>query len=575
MLKYLNQCLSIYLSHILQAILLVLLFSCNSSVANAHSHYTGQPIDFANLNISSLYIMDNKGEFALISKNLNNKSALPLYKNQGAYQLKIFFFSHPQTQDIWLQLRTKQLYKKVTLNQHTLTHTYMPLNRLLLPKDKLNEYKNELTIEFDILDGQQSHAFLDIALANAEALHQQSKQYSIATTSYAVLFIVFFITLLCTYLFLTHQNFILFSAIFYFNAALLTSFWALFWLQELPASLYNDTPTILSYLMGLSFLIMNLSLMNITVNTQAALIIFISILLYFLPIPIFLSFCIFTLLISIIIAPRKRPYVYLGMLTLVCCFTVIDQFNTFDYLIRTLESMILKSFLYQLEYFALSLFFIYFLIHSAQQFQKQSQQHLKLQIQKKNLELQLINKHIQPHFLMNALMSVQQQIELSPSDAIDMIELLSDEFQLLHKHIGRQFVPLKDEIEMCAKLLSFMGKQQQTDYKLETHIECHDLMIPAGILHTFVENGVKHGFKGIEPGIFIIKINLISNDLILWVENNGDNHHANKVESGLGLHYVRQQLEMWQPNKWHLNCEPTNNGWKNTISIKDFLSSRQ
>src|SRR5205085_2260579 len=70
-------------------------------------------------------------------------------------------------------------------------------------------------------------------------------------------------------------------------------------------------------------------------------------------------------------------------------------------------------------YFALN--FVFVCLLSSHALEVRREQH-----QKARLELEMLRRHLQPHFLMNTLTALSEWIEEDPKTAVKMIESLSD-----------------------------------------------------------------------------------------------------------------------------------------------------
>ena len=71
------------------------------------------------------------------------------------------------------------------------------------------------------------------------------------------------------------------------------------------------------------------------------------------------------------------------------------------------------------------------------QSKKQRRQHETALVNAARLEIELLKKNIQPHFLMNTLTSVMEWIEEDPTTGVKFIEALADEFRILSEVSNR------------------------------------------------------------------------------------------------------------------------------------------
>ncbi len=120
------------------------------------------------------------------------------------------------------------------------------------------------------------------------------------------------------------------------------------------------------------------------------------------------------------------------------------------------------------------------------------------QLRTARLELELLRRHMRPHFLMNVLNAVSDWVETDPPTAVRFIEALGTEFRALIALADRPLVPLVDELALCRSFLEVMGYREDRRFELEVAGHVHGIEIPPGILHTLIENGVTHG-AGLAP----------------------------------------------------------------------------
>jgi LytS/YehU family sensor histidine kinase len=83
-----------------------------------------------------------------------------------------------------------------------------------------------------------------------------------------------------------------------------------------------------------------------------------------------------------------------------------------------------------------------------------------------------------------------------------------------------------------------------------------------------VENGLTHGYKGRDSGVFELKC--IRGRPALRMELFNDSVIADSTAvrtEGTGLKYVRSRLEESYPGLWSLSAGQTENGWKVVIEI--------
>jgi LytS/YehU family sensor histidine kinase len=212
---------------------------------------------------------------------------------------------------------------------------------------------------------------------------------------------------------------------------------------------------------------------------------------------------------------------------------------------------------------------IFITIAIAHQINDQRKRFHKSELKTTRLELELLKKHIQPHFLLNSLNSIMAWVEEEPEVATKLITELSQELRLLMSFAGEKKIALSQEIKLCRVHLEVMSLRQEKDFKLLVTGETEGVMIPPLILHTIVENGISHGFRKSESGEFYL--NCKKDDggkTIIVLGNNGESSSGRKSDGGTGNLYIRSRLEEVYGRGWSYRSESTVNGWKSEIVFR-------
>lgn len=268
---------------------------------------------------------------------------------------------------------------------------------------------------------------------------------------------------------------------------------------------------------------------------------------------------------------QDKPNARLIALSLVVhlILLLLDETNLLDDAVAN-ANPVLKSFVYYLDYAGFALFSMVMLVVGARDIILARRREQAARLKSISLENELMRKHIQPHFLMNSLMALQQLIDTDQKTASHMVEALSEEFHLLTLASREPLIDSQTEIELCRIHLKIMSMQQRAKYRLETEGLDGTETIPPAIFHTLIENGLTHGFAGRSDGLFQLSKRHTPDGLIYTLSNNGcSDPSASKESTGSGLAYVRGRLEESFPGRWHLTSEPIENGWQTVITIKD------
>jgi hypothetical protein len=185
------------------------------------------------------------------------------------------------------------------------------------------------------------------------------------------------------------------------------------------------------------------------------------------------------------------------------------------------------------------------------------------------LEVELLKKRFQPHFLMNTLTALAEWIEEDPAIAARMIQALSEELRLLGAISDRTLVRMEDEIALCRSHLEIMSCRKGRRMTLETAGLDPAAPIPPAVVHTLVENAITHGATR-------------ESDVVLWLRRGtepgrvryvfespfepGAADPAPAVE-GTGLRYVRARLEESFGDRWSLASGAAGAVWRTEIVV--------
>ena len=164
----------------------------------------------------------------------------------------------------------------------------------------------------------------------------------------------------------------------------------------------------------------------------------------------------------------------------------------------------------------------------------------------RELELRAIRSQMNPHFIFNALSSIQNLINRSANQEAN--EYLIDFSRLLRKVLAtseKKLVPLSDEIEQLLLYLKLEQLRFPFSYSLtvDKNIEPDAIEIPGMLIQPFVENAVKHGIAPRGTGEIIIRLSLQNQLLVIDIIDDGPGMKAN-AEGGFGIRAISNEFEI-------------------------------
>jgi hypothetical protein len=207
-------------------------------------------------------------------------------------------------------------------------------------------------------------------------------------------------------------------------------------------------------------------------------------------------------------------------------------------------------------------------ISLARQMGVRSRRHHEAQLRSARLEVELLKKHIQPHFLLNSLNSVLAWLDEDPETAARLVTTLAGELRMLLAFSGEKVIPLSEEVTLCREHLKLMSLRHEKDFRMEVVGGSGEEMLPPLVIHTLVENGLTHGYRGRDTGRFVLRCEERVGRLVLHLFNDGIVPvEGRAVREGTGLRYVKARLEEAFPGRWELSGGAVEGGWSVTVSI--------
>jgi hypothetical protein len=189
------------------------------------------------------------------------------------------------------------------------------------------------------------------------------------------------------------------------------------------------------------------------------------------------------------------------------------------------------------------------------------------------LEIELLKKNLQPHFLLNTLTALMEVIEQEPRQAVKLIDDLAGEFRLMAAMSAEKTVPLTQEIELCRSHLRVMSVRMGTAFTLEVDGANGDRRVPPALFLTLIENAFSHQRVRGPSSIFRLRCEPLRNGAdgggvrFTFVAPGEVQSDAGRPPGGTGLRYVKARLEESSPGAWNFRDGPTASGWETVVEI--------
>jgi len=166
-------------------------------------------------------------------------------------------------------------------------------------------------------------------------------------------------------------------------------------------------------------------------------------------------------------------------------------------------------------------------------------------------QLQLSMSQIRPHFIFNALGSIEQLCKIDPSRAAEATHYFS---VFLRRNLlalnSCELVPIEKELEHVRAYIWLEKMRFGDDINYTEQIDAAGFGIPSLSIQPLVENAVKHGMMGMEEGQISIRVLVkeYSDYYCITVSDNGCGFDAGKIteepDLHVGIRNVRERLEM-------------------------------
>jgi sensor histidine kinase YesM len=195
---------------------------------------------------------------------------------------------------------------------------------------------------------------------------------------------------------------------------------------------------------------------------------------------------------------------------------------------------------------------IYFMYHYISKSRKQQMDTLRLESLVKELELQTIKAHINPHFIFNSLNSIRALVDENPERARNAVTELSNILRSSLQAEKMETVTLERELNIVKDYLALENMRFEDRLKVEYDIDedTLDQPVPPMMLQTLVENAIKHGIsKRIDGGLVKVISDFKNNYHELVVQNTGYLNGYKIGDEGFGLSSTTNRLGLLYGDK--------------------------
>ena len=172
---------------------------------------------------------------------------------------------------------------------------------------------------------------------------------------------------------------------------------------------------------------------------------------------------------------------------------------------------------------------------------------IKLEALVRQLEVQTIKAHINPHFIFNSLNGIKALIDEDPERARDAISQLSKILRSSLSAEKAETVVFEKELEIVKAYLDLESMRFEERLQVEFAIDEATLnsQVPPMMLQTLVENAIKHGIsRQMKGGIVKIVSQIRNLQHELLIQNTGQLNGSARSGGGFGLSSTRDRLHL-------------------------------
>ncbi len=209
--------------------------------------------------------------------------------------------------------------------------------------------------------------------------------------------------------------------------------------------------------------------------------------------------------------------------------------------------------------------------------------HKRLRNQKNESELKqrLLRTQMNPHFIFNALGSIQNFIYTNkPEKAGKYLTNFSKLMRDILESSSVEQIPLEQELNIVRNylLLQEMRKEGSFSFTIEAPENTEEYIVPPMFAQPFIENALIHAFKGVSyKGLVQVKYSVEEPYFIIGIKDNGIGMNKNAAHKtghkSMAMELTKQRLSLFNHKNIHSKIEISRkdeNGEEGTL-IKIFL----
>lgn len=173
----------------------------------------------------------------------------------------------------------------------------------------------------------------------------------------------------------------------------------------------------------------------------------------------------------------------------------------------------------------------------------------KRALKQRHLEMQALYAQMNPHFLFNALGSIQGL--MNDMQTAKANKYLTGFATLLRSTISlgrRELIPLSLELKNLDNYIALERLRFGFDYQLQVApgIQTDEIDVPPMLAQPLIENAAKHALSGLrDQGRLTLEVKKEGTDLVLLILDNGSGFDPGKVQPGHGISLTQERIALF------------------------------
>lgn len=205
----------------------------------------------------------------------------------------------------------------------------------------------------------------------------------------------------------------------------------------------------------------------------------------------------------------------------------------------------------------------------------------KMQLEKKAVELKALQAQINPHFLYNALSSINWKAIRQGNEDISHLTGTLATFYRTSLNNGQAMTTVENELANVRSYIEIQRHMHDFPFAVDYDIAPEALPLPMlnFLLQPIVENAFKHGIDYTDEtldGRILITCQVRGEDLIFTIKNNGPELSATKAQEsllrpgkGYGIYNIRERIALYYGPDCGLSAGIDENGYTTfTLKVK-------